>query len=269
MQGLAYTNAARFRADAGWALGERAAPNSDARSCAGPGPTGGELDPYLAEAHATLAWILHWQYRRDEAIAEFNRALELNPISPTAAWRTCWYMTAGRRRRSPSAAGHATRPTSAAHLLQLSGQRLLPERRLRARLQHVAHRNGTMPGYRAIPVWLAAAAAQSGRDEVLAPQRALVLPAPKFTIAGWLGHIKFDRQADADHLAEATQGWFAGVDALDCRPALGQQPKDFADRLSAGKCVVSSQPTLAARRHASPNRRAPDSLACRQAAQIH
>jgi tetratricopeptide (TPR) repeat protein len=38
-----------------------------------------ELDPYLARAHATLAWILHWQYRRNEALAEMERARELNP----------------------------------------------------------------------------------------------------------------------------------------------------------------------------------------------
>jgi tetratricopeptide (TPR) repeat protein len=38
-----------------------------------------ELDPYLPEAHATLAWTLNWQYRRTEAIAAFERAFELNP----------------------------------------------------------------------------------------------------------------------------------------------------------------------------------------------
>ena len=32
------------------------------------------LDPYLAEAHAELGWILHWQYRRGEALAEFEQA---------------------------------------------------------------------------------------------------------------------------------------------------------------------------------------------------
>jgi hypothetical protein len=32
-----------------------------------------EFDPYLAEGHATLAWVLHWQYRRSEALAEFHQ----------------------------------------------------------------------------------------------------------------------------------------------------------------------------------------------------
>jgi adenylate cyclase len=38
-----------------------------------------ELDPYMAEAHAQLAYVLHWQYRRSEALREFERAFELNP----------------------------------------------------------------------------------------------------------------------------------------------------------------------------------------------
>jgi hypothetical protein len=51
-------------------------------------------------------------------------------------------------------------------------------------------------------VWLAAAAAESGRDEDARTTAALVLQlAPKFTIAGWLRHIAFDRHADADRLA--------------------------------------------------------------------
>ena len=60
-----------------------------------------------------------------------------------------------------------------------------------------------MPGYRAIPVWLAAATAQTGRLEEAHRTAALVLEmAPSFTINGWLQHIHFERQSDADLLAE-------------------------------------------------------------------
>ena len=38
-----------------------------------------QLDPFVAEAHATLAWTLHWQYKRQQALAEFERARALNP----------------------------------------------------------------------------------------------------------------------------------------------------------------------------------------------
>ena len=36
-------------------------------------------DPVFADAHAQLAWVLHWRYRRGDALAEFRRALQLNP----------------------------------------------------------------------------------------------------------------------------------------------------------------------------------------------
>ncbi len=38
-----------------------------------------ELDPCSAEAHAQLASALHWNWRPDDACAEFVRAFELNP----------------------------------------------------------------------------------------------------------------------------------------------------------------------------------------------
>ncbi len=38
-----------------------------------------DADPSLAEAHAQLAWVLHWRYARAEALAKFHRAIELNP----------------------------------------------------------------------------------------------------------------------------------------------------------------------------------------------
>jgi uncharacterized protein HemY len=60
-----------------------------------------------------------------------------------------------------------------------------------------------MPDYRAMAVWLAAAAAQSGRDsEARKVARRVLSMAPNFTIRGWLRHIEFGREADADRLAE-------------------------------------------------------------------
>jgi adenylate cyclase len=38
-----------------------------------------ELDGNLAEARATLGWILFWQHRTKDGLAEFDRAFELNP----------------------------------------------------------------------------------------------------------------------------------------------------------------------------------------------
>lgn len=47
-----------------------------------------QLDPYLADAHAALGYVRHYQWQWAEAEREFRRALELNPNSPLA--RT-WY----------------------------------------------------------------------------------------------------------------------------------------------------------------------------------
>lgn len=204
MQGLAYTYAAAFlepMQDGLLANELRQAATLDrARTLARKAV---ELDPYLAEAHATLAWILHWQYHRDEAIAEFNRASELNPN--LADGRLAHMLV--HDGRAPEAVAFMRRvmrqdpfppPIYFSYLgnaYYLSGDYNAAFNTLRTGMEK-------MPGYRAIPVWLAAAAAQSGRDEDARTTAALVLQlAPKFTIAGWLRHIAFDRQADADHLA--------------------------------------------------------------------
>ncbi len=47
-----------------------------------------QLDPYSAEAHATLGYVRHYQWQWSEAEQEFRRALELNPSSSLAR---IWY----------------------------------------------------------------------------------------------------------------------------------------------------------------------------------
>jgi tetratricopeptide (TPR) repeat protein len=163
-----------------------------------------ELDPYLAEAHTTLAWILHWQYRRGEAVAEFERALKLNPN--LADGRLAHMLVHGGRARE-----------AVAYMQRMMRQDPLPPPIYFSYLGNAYYISGDydaavetyrtglekLPGYRPIPVWLAAAAAQSGRLEEAHEAVSLVLEtSPKFTIAGWLRHIRFDRQSDADRLAE-------------------------------------------------------------------
>ncbi|HEV2097604.1 MAG TPA: winged helix-turn-helix domain-containing tetratricopeptide repeat protein [Stellaceae bacterium] len=204
MQGLAYTYAAAFLEPMqdGLLVNELRQPATLDRALT-LARQAVELNPYLAEAHATLAWILHWQYRRGEAIAEFNRALELNPN-----------LADGRLAHMLVHDGRA--PEAVAFMRRVMRQDPFPPPIYFSYLGNACYLTGDydaafntlrtgmekMPGYRAIPVWLAAAAAQSGHDEDAHTTAALVLQlAPKFTIAGWLRHIAFDRQADADHLA--------------------------------------------------------------------
>jgi adenylate cyclase len=204
MQGLAYTYAAAFLEPMqdGLLANELRQPATLDRALA-LARQAVELDPYLAEAHATLAWILHWQYRRSAAIAEFERALELNPN--LADGRLAHMLVHdGRAREAVAFMRRVMRqdpfppPIYLSYLgnaYYLSGDYDAAFDTLRAGMER-------MPGYRAIPVWLAAAAAQSSRLDDARKTASLVLRmAPGFTIAGWLRHIGFDQQSDADHLA--------------------------------------------------------------------
>jgi adenylate cyclase len=163
-----------------------------------------ETDPYLAEAHATLAWILHWQHRRSEAITKFKRALALNPN--LADGRLAHMLV------------HDGRAGEAVELMQrMMRQDPFPPPIHFSYLGDAYYLNGQydaafntlrigaerMPGYRAIPVWLAAAAAQSGRRQEARKAAATVLSmAPTFSVIGWLRDFEFERQSDADRLAD-------------------------------------------------------------------
>jgi TolB-like protein/DNA-binding winged helix-turn-helix (wHTH) protein/tetratricopeptide (TPR) repeat protein len=162
-----------------------------------------ELDPYLAEAHATLAWILHWQLRRKEAIDEFQRARELNPN--LADGRLGHLLVHGGR--ASEAVAYMQRilrqdPFPPPIYLSYLGNAYYMTGQYDAAFETLRRGRERLPDYRALSVWLAAAAAQSGRlaDAQEATQRVLTM-APNFTIDGWLRHIRFDRQADADRLA--------------------------------------------------------------------
>jgi TolB-like protein/DNA-binding winged helix-turn-helix (wHTH) protein/Tfp pilus assembly protein PilF len=163
-----------------------------------------ELDPYLAEAHATLAWVLHWQYRRTEALAEFQRALELNPN--LADGRFAHLLV--HNGRAGEAVAYMRRmmrqdPFPPPIYLSYLGNAYYMDGQYDAAYETLRSGRERMPHYRAMVVWLAAAAAQSGRHAEAreAAQRVLSM-APNFTIAGWLRHIGFERRADADRLAE-------------------------------------------------------------------
>ena len=56
-----------------------------------------QLDPYLADAHAALGYVRHYQWQWAEAERAFRRALELNPNSPLArTWYANLLMSRGR-----------------------------------------------------------------------------------------------------------------------------------------------------------------------------
>ena len=163
-----------------------------------------ELDPYLAEAHATLAWILHWQYRRHEAIAEFERALELNPN--LADGRLAHLLV--HDGRASEAVAYMQRvmrqdPFPPPIYLSYLGNAYYMTGQYDAAYDTLRSGRERLPDYRALSVWLAAAAGQSGRvAEAHRAAHQILSAAPNFTINGWLRHIQFERQSDAERLAE-------------------------------------------------------------------
>lgn len=163
-----------------------------------------ELDPYLAEAHATLAWILHWQYRRGEAISEFERALELNPNLSDGRLAHMLVLD-GRAGEAVEYMRRVMRqdPFPPPIYLSYLGNAYYLIGRYEAAFETLRRGAGLMPGYRAIEVWLAAAAAQSGRQDEARKAAAMVASmSPDFTIHRWMSHIRLERQGDADRLAE-------------------------------------------------------------------
>lgn len=175
-----------------------------------------ELDPYLAGAHATLAWILHWQYQRGEALAEFERAMELNPN-----------LTDGRFGLMLAHDGRATEAveflTRAMHqdpfppaiyfsylgnAYFLAGRYDDARRTLKSGIER-------LPDYRPLHLWLAAAAALAGQEAEArqAAARALELN-PKFVLADWLHHIRLGNERDAERLAEGMRKAGLGESAV-------------------------------------------------------
>jgi adenylate cyclase len=163
-----------------------------------------ELDPSLPEAYATLAWALHWQYRRSEALAAFERAFALNPN--LADGRYSLILT------------HSGRATEGIQIMR-KFMRLDPFRppiffgwlgnaqyllgQYDAAYQTLSIVADRQLRHRPTQVWFAAAAAQVGRRDKaeLAVTRVLSIE-PEFTIDRWLQLLRLERGEDEARLAE-------------------------------------------------------------------
>jgi adenylate cyclase len=162
------------------------------------------LDGDLAEAYVGLAEVLHWQYRRAESLAAWQRAFELNPNLAEVS-----YMPA---------LNHSGRASEAIAYMQRM-VRLNPFHTPRAMHQIAvsyflvgryaesleAERTATdrMPNYRPAFVWRAAAAGQLGRTEEARAAATQVLRLdPAFSIGGWLQLLRLAREQDSQRLAE-------------------------------------------------------------------
>ena len=163
-----------------------------------------ELDRTLSEAYATLAWVLHWHYRRDESLAAFERAYELNP-----SLADCRYsLILTHRGKSDEGIAVMKRtmrldPFHAPVCFTWLGNAYYLSGRYDEAFQNLSTAANRMPVHRPTRVWLAAAAAQSGQQEIAKAAVAAVLKQqPELTIAKWLQLLRLPRPEDATRLAD-------------------------------------------------------------------
>lgn len=163
-----------------------------------------ELDANLAEAHATLGFVLRWQYRLNEGIAEFERAFALNPNLADGRFGNMLNHQ-GRAREAVAFMKMIMRldPFHAPVYFQYLGNAYYLTGNYEAAIELLRTGASRMSGYRPVFVWLAAAAAQLGRDDEARAAAAEVLRLqPEFTITNWLQLLRLSKHEDAERLAD-------------------------------------------------------------------
>jgi adenylate cyclase len=162
------------------------------------------LDGNLAQAHMRLAEILHWQYRRTESLAEWQRAFELNPNLAEGSYITALNHN-GRAAEGIEYMQRIVRLNpfhSPRNVHQLGVAYFLTGRYAEA-LETMRTANERMPNWRPTFIWRAAAAGQLGRTEEARAAAAQVLRLdPGFTISRWMHFVRLARQEDAERLAD-------------------------------------------------------------------
>jgi adenylate cyclase len=161
-----------------------------------------QLDPHLPQARAYLGLTLMWRRQSDAAIAEFQKAVALNPNFTDVRFSIALIYAGQAERAIEVTKAHmrldpfyiATTPGwlgLACYMLQRYAEALPPLRECVART----------PDFRAGHMWLAATCAQLGLMDEARTQVAEVLRLqPDFTIAGTLTPFNaFKSAADAEH----------------------------------------------------------------------
>ncbi len=160
-------------------------------------------DPTLPEAHAQMAWVLHWRYRRDLAMAEFRRAFALNPNMAEGRFALLLL--------------HSGKPAEAIEFLQ-HVLRLDPLHRpiyfsylanayyLAGDYRHALETSrlavDRMPAVLQVHVWHAAAAAQLDlADEARAAAAAVLRIRPDFTTSRFVQIVRLAEPAHSAALA--------------------------------------------------------------------
>jgi adenylate cyclase len=163
-----------------------------------------DLEPNSAEAHMTLAHVLKWRHRRQESWVEFERAFELNPNLADYRFGLA-LVHSGRIEEGMNDLKRVMRldPFYAPACLTFLGNAYYLTGEYAKAIEGLRTAARRLPAFRPTHVWLAAAAAQLGYEEEAREGVVNVLNRdPAFTITKWLRLHDFERQADADHVAD-------------------------------------------------------------------
>ena len=143
-----------------------------------------QLDPNLPQAHASLGVVLAWKRQHDAAVAEFEKAMALNPNFTD--WRTAIALVyAGQSERAVEVLKAHMRLDPfyvplAPHWLGLAHYTLRQYSEALAALSECALR---APHYGAVHLWLAATHARMGQMDAARDEAGKVLTLdPGFTI---------------------------------------------------------------------------------------
>lgn len=161
-----------------------------------------QLDGGLPEAHAQFGWVLMFQRQHEAAVAEYERAISLNPNFTDTGFGLC-LMFAGEPGRATDIlqANRRLDPFQNASRLGYIGHAHYMLNRYPEAIPPLRECAWRMPNFRIVKLWLAAAYAQAGQ---LAEARAAADDVrsiePGFTIDRWKITAVYKNSEDAEHL---------------------------------------------------------------------
>ena len=161
-----------------------------------------QLDGGLPEAHAQFGWVLLFQKRHEAAIAEYERAISLNPNFTDTSFGLC-LMFGGEpgRARDILQANLRLDPFQNASRLGYIGHAHYMLNRYPEAIPPLRECAWRMPNFRIVKLWLAAAYAQVGQlAEARAAAGEVRCIEPGFTIDRWKATAVYKNQEDAEHL---------------------------------------------------------------------
>jgi adenylate cyclase len=164
-----------------------------------------ELDDGSPEAHAALGAVLNWERRHDDAVAEFRRAIELNPNLAAPRYGDVLVYAGHAAEAVDFLSKRAMRldPFFPPNVLGYLGHAYYTARQYVPAIEQLTACSRRAPRFRPCRVWAPAAYAQAGRPEEARGEAAQVLQLqPEFTIGKWMGFVSYKQLGDATHLAE-------------------------------------------------------------------